>query len=509
MAKNDALAFSQIRKDPKINVLFIFQSATVWASLEDLFFSCKNDDRFHVVLALYEEVVVEKGHISNARSFLDHNNYDYVEYSTIDFNLYRPHIVFIQLPYDTSCHAPNALSLKFVRKGIRVIYVPYGNETADTEEVRRIQYENFVVENAWRVYTGTVDSLMEYKKYCRNREAVRCVGIPKYDSIIKQDCFKLDDYIQKCKGDRKLIVWKIHFPKRDATADGPRLVTPELTQYFAFLNYIRHNSDIFFVILAHPKLLNMDVSSLVYRDENQMNSIPLFLKEAQQIDNVYIDSSADYRNTLYNADAIIMDRSGLLVEVAIRNIPTLYLLNEEYQEKYLGYVDEILKTFHSGHTSTDMINFVESLKNGVDEWHNVRPQVVQRAIPFLDGNCCARVKEDIVHGLETNQESRIRVVLYGCGSVCDYYMDKQGWATSDKFEIVAVVDSNNLRWGMDFYGYVISAPEELKELVFDAIVITSEMFYYDIKKHLVYELFIDERKIKRLDEFAVDILELE
>lgn len=493
-----------VENSEKIRVLFVFQSATVWPSMENLYFACKNDERYQVVLALYEDVVVEKGHLANAKEFLDNNNYTYINYASIEFDSYCPHIVFIQLPYDTSCHTPDALSLGFVNRGIRVIYVPYGNETADTQEVRRVQYENFVVENAWRVYTGTNEAYAEYRKFCRNRDSVRCVGVPKFDSIVNKENFCLCDDIKNKKQGRKLIVWKIHFPKRDATSDGPKLVTPELREYFRFLQYIEKNETLFFVILGHPKLINQDVSSLVYRDNQQMESISSFFDKAKQLENVYIDTAPDYRNTLYNGDAVIMDRSGLIIEVAMLNIPTLYLLNGEYQEKYLNYVNEILGTYESGQTCQDMINFVELQKKGIDKWHDKRKMIIKKYIPFLDGECCSRILEDIVTNVKKKDKvTKLKVLFYGCGSVYEYYMRKQGWMDTDKFEIVGVADSDSSRWDKKYLGHTIIKPTRMKEMEYDIIVITSEMFYYDIKKHLVYDLFLDERRIRRLDEFVI------
>lgn len=489
--------------DDKIDILFVYQSATVWASLDDLYAYFLLNDSVNVTLALYDEVSVEKGHINGAEEFLMNSGYDYTRFDDLDFNAYHPHIAILQLPYDTSCRNPNALSLRLKSLGIRIVYIPYGNETADTEEVRRVQYENFVVENAWRVYTGTDESLGEYNKYCRNRESVKCVGIPKYDSIIREDKFYLNEEIKNRKGQRKLLTWKIHFPKRDATKDGPQLVTPQLQEYISFLDYIEKRKDIFFVILAHPKLINMDVSSLVYRDGRQMDSIPKFFDKAKQLENVYIDTASDYRNTLYNSDAVIMDRSGLIVEIAIRNIPTLYLLNEDYREKYLDYVEDILSTYVSGCSCSDMMKFVDGI-NGDDKNSNARRDSVKKSIPYLDGKCCERIFSDITAGLkEDNISMKKKVVLYGCGSVCSHYLSSQYLNSEKEYEIIAVADTDKERWGSSFLGYTVINPEMIKDTKYDVIVVTSEMFYYDIKKYLVYDLFLDERRIKRLDEFTM------
>ena len=298
---------------------------------------------------------------------------------------------------------------------------------------------------------------------------------------------------------RKIIVWKIHFPKKDVTSDGVHLVTPELDMYLDFLNHIESFNDMFFIMLPHPKLLNMDVSALAYRDDMQMKKIREFFSKCEQKENIYIDTSLDYRNSLYNA-------SGLVIEAALLNIPVLFLQNNEYQESYMSYMQEICKTYKCGTKCCDMVDFLESVRSKKDEFAELRKLIVNKYFPYIDGKCSKRILEDIVVSLNQKIE-KPRVVFYGSGSICDYYMKVQEWKNSDKFEIVAIADSNESRWGTLYYGYKIMNPKQLIDLEFEAIVITTEMFYYDIKRFLVYELFLDERKIYRLDEFIVEIEE--
>jgi hypothetical protein len=82
-------------------------------------------------------------------------------------------------------------------------------------------------------------------------------------------------------------------------------------------------------------------------------------------------------------------------------------------------------------------------------------------------------------------------------------MEKQHWSHSEKFHLIAIADSAPEKWDTEFFGVRILSPEKLKELEYDAVVIMTEPHYFEIKKSLVYEYYLDERTIWRLDEFVL------
>jgi hypothetical protein len=87
-------------------------------------------------------------------------------------------------------------------------------------------------------------------------------------------------------------------------------------------------------------------------------------------------------------------------------------------------------------------------------------------------------------------------------------MTKQKWRNHDKFDTIAIADSDTKKWGCEMFGKKVIPPEDIKKMEFDAIVITTEPHYFDIKKELVYDLYLDERKIWRIDEFVVALNKL-
>ena len=489
----------------KIEVAFLFQAATVWPSWESVYYAMKSDKRFDVRLFLVAETAFEVAHSKGAKGFLIDEGIQYEVWNEVDEEQYHPHIVFIQFPYDAAFHPPEMLSLEFVKKGCRVVYIPYGIEIADTDVARRDHFNSRVIENAWRIYTSCEQLKYEYIKYCRNRRAVRTVGSPRFDALNDRKRFKLTTPSMQKIGKRKIVVWKMHFPKKNKIEGTVYMITPELEEYILFAKHLCDFNDLFFIVLPHPKMLGRMASSDVHGDNTLRGKIDELMEIINSCDNAYVDSSMDYRNTLYNADAIIIDRSSTMVEAAMLDVPILYMQNSEFTEPLTPPIKAIMDECEHGTTSDDMLDFLDRFSKGKQLLSEKRYSVIESVFSTLDGQSGQRIVDDIVRGITEEDINRdIDIVIYGCGEVANYYLETQKWSDRKDFNIIALVDSNKEIQGKDCCGYIVKSPEELTSLQFDYIIITTEQYYYDIQQYLVNEIYIDPRAIMHIDEFLVE-----
>lgn len=489
-------------KQEKLRIVFLFQAATVWASWESVYYACMKDADIEVKLLLVSETVIEKSHLVMAEDFLKEQKITYVKFEDFDLQTYKPHIAFVQFPYDLACHEPNALSLRLKYIGIRVVYIPYGIEFVDTQTARRDHFENFVVENSWRIFTCCEAVREEYLKYCRNREVVRAVGSPKFDGVIHTEDYPLAEDIRRQSDGRTIVLWKMHFPKKTVEDGEIVQITPELDEYIAFAESAGKYEDLFFVVMMHPKMLYGMVGSDVRGDSSLKTKADRLLSIIRTKKNMYLDTASDYRSSLYHADAIMMDRSAVMIEAAMTGKPVLFMTNSAYKEKWTQGVRQVVETFIQGSTAKDMEYFLEKLQQGELSNSEQTKNALNDYFPYGDGVCGFRIKEMIKKELweeEAEKKIGIKIALYGAGEVCGYYMAKYSSRKED-CEIVVLSDGNPARWGTQFYGVTIQRPETLKEISFDILIIMTEQNYYEIKKKLVYELYIDERKIWRMDE---------
>lgn len=489
----------------KIRAVFLFQAGTVWASMESVYHSCLSDERFLVKLVLVEETTVESSHMIGAKEFLNRKRLEYITFDKLDLEKDCPHIVFIQFPYDAAFHTPQTLSIQFKNRGIRIVYIPYGIEISDTEIARKDHFQSYVVENSWRIYTCCEGIKKEYLKYCRNRHAVRVCGSPKFDGISEPTKLPLPKEIVKAADGRKIIVWKMHFPKKIVEHGEVRQITPRLEEYIKFAEKIGKYQDLFFLVLAHPKMVNGVVASDIQGDGSLMEDVGRMFGVLKGQPNVWIDSTEDYRPSLYHGDAVILDRSGVIIEAVMTEVPVLYMKNKEYEEKMTAPVQKVVDSLYTGYTCRDMERFLDRFRMGDDSRAAQRIRCLEENFPFRDGLCGWRIKEDLVESLREKMPDYPRIILYGTGEICRYYMERQDWRHPQTFEVLKVVDTSEKKWGMDFYGYSIEPPERILEVDFDGIVIMTEPHYFEIKKKLVYEMYLDERKIWRLDEFIWEL----
>lgn len=501
--------YTPYREGEAVRIVFLFQAASVWASWESVYEACMADSNVEVKMLLLTQSCVERAQMISARDFLIGKGIPYEVFEAFDLDRYKPHAAFVQFPYDLSYHAPDALSLRLKEKGIRIAYIPYGIEISDEENARRDHFENFVVENSRWIFTCCEAVKDEYRKYCRNREAVRVCGSPKFDGPAHKGDYPLAQEFEKRANGRKIVLWKMHFPKKIFAEGAVRQITPDLDEYIRFAKESGKYRDLFFIVMPHPKMLYGMVESDIKGDMSLRKKADELLHIIQNADNAVVDTSDDYRNSLYHADVIIMDRSAVMIEAAMLGKPVLLMRNSDYQEKWTNGVRQVADAFAQGSRAEDMEQFLEAVCMGNCPKQEKTEKALEEYFPYQDGLCGRQIKELVKRELAQEAEGektgkRLKIVLYGAGEVCRYYLEegftKAGW-NEEVCEIAAVMDGNPLKWGMEIYGYRIESPEILREIDSDVVVIMTEQNYFEIKKKLVYGFFIDERRIWRLDEF--------
>lgn len=381
----------------KIRVVFLFQVASFWPSWESFYNACKADDRIEVKFLLLDETVREKVQMKTARGFLNSQNIEYTEFCEFDIDAYQPHVIVVQTPYDAGHRIKAHWSSSWKAKGYRVVYVPYGIEISDTQTSHAMHFEQHVIENAWRVYTFSETMLQDYRKYCINAGAVRALGLPKFDSLYHKENFKLDEELVERINGRKICLWKVHFPKIFEENGKDLFVTPDVNEYIKFAEYAAENKNIFFIFMPHPRF-----KEPVKNKKLQELAIKL-MNTLEGIDNVYIDTKDDYRYSLVNADFIIIDRSAVMVEAAATGVPILYMVNNNFYEPVTKAIEPLMNSYVQGSTCEDMIDFTEKCMRGIDESYTERMEVFNACIPWFDGKCGERIKEDIVCSVENDK----------------------------------------------------------------------------------------------------------
>ncbi len=381
------------RKGEKIRIVFLYQIASFWPSWELLFEAMKEDNRFNVELVLLDETAREAFQMVTAEEFLKKKNINYTLFEDFELEEFNPHIVVIQTPYDEWHRKREHWSASFKSKGYRIIYIPYGIEISDTEDSHYMHFCQHVIVNSWRVYTFSDLMKRDYRKYSYNREAVRALGLPRFDALFYKERFELDDELKQRIAGRKVILWKVHFPKIITENTKEVFVTPDVNEYLRFANKIPEYKDFFFIFMPHPRF------KAPVKDEELQYLIGELADMVEKMENVYVDTKDDYRNSLMNADYIITDRSAVMVEAAAVHVPVLFMYNSEYYEPVTKAVEELVNSYYQGSKYEDMVQFMDMAGRGRDYKKEERETAFRNCIPFFDGKCSARLMDDIEKGM--------------------------------------------------------------------------------------------------------------
>ena len=86
-----------------------------------------------------------------------------------------------------------------------------------------------------------------------------------------------------------------------------------------------------------------------------------------------------------------------------------------------------------------------------------------------------------------------KIIVFGVGKRLNHLLE-DGYL--DEFEVVVFCDNDVKKQGMQIEGIEIIAPQKIKEYEFDAIYISSEDYFDDIKRQLTEELEITSDVIK-------------
>ncbi len=395
--------YIKCRDNEKIRIAIMFQVASYWASIESFYDACKENENIDVRIFYINETSVEKVQVEHSDEFLINKGIPFEVYSEKLIDEFQPHAALYQPPYDTAYRNPNALSLHLKNKGIRIIYIPYGIEISDTEDAHYNHFHTYVVKNAWRIYTFSEIMKTDYYKYCPNRNAVRALGLPKFDSLIKN----LSKYkYSKCTDCKKKILWKLHFPKLIYDGMTRKQVTPYISEYIKFAQEIDSYKDVHFVVMPHPMFFSQTIDCELAKQAHDLFQI------LQNKANVIIDRDDDYRPSLYSADAIIIDRSALMVEAGLCNVPVLLMKNDDYDEPPTDGIKQLVDSYEQGTYASDMDRFVREVCN--NNCHLLIKKIndcKDASIPFLDGKSGIRIADDIVEGIKNSMNSEIKVLF--------------------------------------------------------------------------------------------------
>jgi len=489
--------YTPLLQGDKIRIVFLFQVPSFWPSWESFYYACLCDKRFDVKLVWLNHLAFSQAQMAGASAFLDERQIDYILFDDYDFEKEKPHVAAMQSPYDMTHRIGSSLSWKFRQLGCRVVYIPYGIEITDGNIDRINHFHSFVPLNAWRIFV--ISELMSdlYKECSPNRAAVRTTGHPKFDAYVNGSVAPLQINIERKIGARKVVLWKMHFPKSDVNG---RLMTPDVDEYLEFAKTLSQYESLFFIFMPHPLMLAK--SNELSEDKLKLSAD--IISTVSENENTYVYLDSDYRPALVRADAIITDRSALMIEAGVTGKPVLYMHSADNPEIVTGALAPLVETYYHGTTCDNLSGFLHQIIIGSDKHCDIRAKAFHKTVPFTDGKCGVRISNCIAEDILTEASPRpFRIAAFCMGGIFNNYLSNYH---TDAIEIVAISDNNSALWGTKIGEVSVVKPIALRNYEFDAVVIFSERYFREVFRQLVYDVNIDMDLILRVDKFITQLV---
>lgn len=377
--RNDVLP---LLPQEKIRLAFIAQHPTTWPGTRSIWAAASQDPRFAptVVLTPFRHILFTPEQIAQTyddmRQCLIRENVPYCESLNFDPVSERPHVTFVQNPYEET--RPTALKIdSLIKSGSRLAYVPYGLEMGGGDWNLRAQFNSPLHRKAWRVFSRSERHKAMFGRHCRigNRHVV-VTGHPKFDSrgmeTQRPDLAQLQAKI----AGRRVILWTPHF------SAGGEPAWSTFDRYGAFILKEAHlRPDLFLLVRPHPLFFSSMRQKQIWNEEDER----LFRDTISQASNMALDDSPNYYESFSLSDGLMADVGSFLLEYLPTGKPLMYL----HLPNGIGLNDdgeELVTYLYKAQTNDDIASFMDMVGRGED------PKGAERA----------RITPEFLYGLETN-----------------------------------------------------------------------------------------------------------
>ena len=367
--KRKRKSLSPINKS-NIKVCFIVQRTEIFTSVQSVFETMCEDDRFSVsilVLPRYDHAK-KKVDISTIEKNIDFcknldakitviNPYNAQTKSFEDISGYNFDFIFLGLPY--AGEYPEEYHFKTLSQYSRLCYVPYGSSYADGIKMIRVSltdnlltYVDYLFADCDKVYQYCNSKL----KLCKNADSKKIVyniGFPRFD-LVERDK----------KSSIKTFLW---LPRWTTSTDNN-----EKSTFFenkdVLIKYFQSHPELSLIIRPHPLMFAH------YIDTGVMSKaeVDAYKQLISDTPNITLDENPSYIGSFKKADCLIADYSSVVIEYFITGQPIIYLNGTKTIER------SIADAFYVSETPDQTLSFVQKLADGIDEKADLREKALNR-----------------------------------------------------------------------------------------------------------------------------------
>lgn len=372
------------RKDSirKIRVVFLIHNVESWYSMQPIYEAMLKDDEFNPII-----ISIPRNYNSHDGTFEDKST-EYLERKynrIISFKNYEnipsdilyilnPDIIFRQSPWDDDI--PEVFRTNNIKQ-FRVCYIPYAVNSLPLNE---LSLNQVLYGYAWRIYCQSEFDRESYRKYNLVSDLNALVsGFTKFEQmskLINENNKKLVWPIQRKTKSPIRILWTPHH-----SLEGWFGFSTFHIIYEKMYDFLLNNSDIEIVLRPHPALTEvMNNSGLIGKEK-----LEEYYKNFNNLENGYVDFSAEYINLFKYSDILISDGVSFLFEYIITGKPIIHTDSKKHIE-FNEFGKQFESSWYKAYSFDDLIEYISMIKNGNDALLEQRLSLKENLFDFSEEN---------------------------------------------------------------------------------------------------------------------------
>jgi hypothetical protein len=241
---------------------------------------------------------VSKYYFDLKKFFID-EEIPFINYNYYSLEKHRPHVVFVQNPYEET--RPQRFRISEILKcKAKICYVNYGLNISESMWDIQAAFNLEFYKVAWRIFAISDHDKSMFGRYLESGNSnVVVTGHPKFDSHKLFNKNKNKKLLEKISG-RKTFLWTPHFSVRSTYNIYSKIILEQFNQ----------RKDLFLIVRPHPLFFYSMKSNNIWSDNDEIS----FRNIIELSENVFLDESVDYLEAFQISDALMADSGSFLLE---------------------------------------------------------------------------------------------------------------------------------------------------------------------------------------------------
>lgn len=380
---------SMPRPDGPVRVGFLVDFLPAWSKVRRIYRLLEADDRFEPVLLCVPSNALESPEINDTYEYLKQQGYETAVNTCVapgqwlELEPLGLSYVFYLRPYNHllpeqyHCHRLCAFT--------KVCLVVYGMSMTKQIAASTMNRDFYRY-----VYCFVGESPYVMKKNKRDGWLLHLLGLQKSLFLGMPGVEELRDAEGQpapawdFAGDGFRVLWNPRWTT-DKSLGGSNFFTFRRT-----LLSMAEEKPVALLIRPHPLMLQNFVSTGQMSEEE----VAQFRGECERLPNVSLDESREYNATLWGADVLVTDKSGLMAEFFVTGKPIIFCAGN-MELTPTEHMEQLLKVCYVVRTPEELTERLDALRTGADPLSEKRHALQKTLLGGMDAEPCRHILEEL------------------------------------------------------------------------------------------------------------------